>query len=227
VAAVSTVSMSVLARVARQALLTVGCGYHRLPDGSFAFPGDRPGADWHVHGWLVVRPRMRLGGVLGTVTVRKRRWRRADRSSTRHSRPPDDLGVRFDAVTVALELWCWLDAAVGLNRYLTPFDDGPDRRTVQRWLARAVPNALETQQAIRRAVIERSEPRPMETLFPAGLDPPASLTRRSWKHPAEVYQLKTGLYLLFAGALGLDVLAAPLLAEARGRLANPRSRFLL
>lgn len=222
-----TLQAAFLKVAASDSLLVAGNGYRRLSDGSYAFPGRRPGPEWHVHGWLDVSPKVRIRGALRTIRLRKRRWILADRSKSCHSRPPDDVGVRFDALIVALELWCWLDAALGLQRYLTPFEGGPDRRTVQRWLRRAVPRALGTQQAIRRAVIERSEPRPMEMLFPRGLSPPETLTRRRWKAPDEVSQLWRGLFLLFSGAIGLELSAAPLLAEARGGMADPRSRFLL
>lgn len=208
-------------------LVVIGGGYVRLPDGSFAYDGPRPGPDWEGHGWFAVRPCVRIRGVLTRITLWKHRWARKDGTGTCHSRPPDDLGLRFDALNVAIELWFLLDAAVGLHRYVTPFHDGPDRRTVSRWLHRALPLALETQQAIRRAVIERSEPRPMEMLFPRGVAPPEHLTRRRWKARSEVWQLWTGLFLLFGGATGLQIPTAPLLAEARGRLGDPRSRFLL
>ncbi|MBA2321458.1 MAG: hypothetical protein H0V89_09905 [Deltaproteobacteria bacterium] len=222
-----SVQVELLRRAVRDSLLVIGGGYHLLQDGSWVFPGERPGRDWHVHGWLEVRPQVRVRGTLRRIVLRKRRWIRSDRSESTHSRPPDDLGVRFDALLVAVELWCWLDAALGLQRYMTPFEDGPDRRTVQRWLRRATPRARETQQAIRRALIEKSEPRPMEMLFPRGLAPPERLTRRRWKDPSSVTSLWTGLFLLFGGTIGLDLPTAPLLAEARGRLTDPRSRFLL
>jgi hypothetical protein len=64
-------------------------------------------------------------------------------------------------------------------------------------------------------------------LFPRGLAPPERLKRRRWKAPTEVWTLWKGLYLLFGGADGLDIPTAPLLAEARGRMTVPLSRFLL
>lgn len=222
-----TLEPAALKAAALNSLLVAGNGYRRRSDGSYDFVGQRPGPGWHVHGWLVVSPKVRIGGALRNIKLRKRRWILADRSASCHSRPLDDVGVRFDALIVALELWCWLDAALGLHHYVTPFEGGPDRRTVQRWLRRAVPRALETQQAIRHALIERSEPRPMEMLFPRGLAPPGTLSRRRWKAPTEVCPLWKGLFLLFNGAIGLELSAAPLLAEARGRMADPRSRFLL
>lgn len=188
--------------------------------------GQRPGHDWHAHGWTEAHPKMLIAGRVVPKTVRKRRWRRADRSVTTHSRPPDDLGLGYDALIVALELFCWLDAAVGLHRYETPLSNGPSRRTVQRWLHRARPRALAFQSAVRHALIERSEPRPLETLFPVGLSPPGALSRRRWKDPPAVAALWRALSMLFVGAQKLGIGAAPLLAEARGRH-DPQARSLV
>lgn len=177
--------------------------------------GTRPGPGWHAHGWTECRRRMLIDGALRWRTLRKRRWARADRSATTHSRPPEDLGLVHEALVVALELWCWLDGALGLHRYVTPYVDGPSRRTVQRWLGRALPRAVAFQSAIRRALIERSEPRPWETLFPAGLSPPGGLLRRRWRDPSTVASLRRGLAFLFVGASQLSVSPTSLLAEAR------------
>lgn len=217
-----------IAVLIQNSLAILGAGYERDGD-VLIWRGERPSQDWHVHGWTEATRKMVVAGTLRARLIRKRRWRRKDRSATRHSRPPDDLGLLYDAMIVAAELWCWLNAAVGLHRYRTPHDDGPDRRTVQRWLHRALPHALATQHAIRVAVIERfeSEPRPFETLFPGGLSPPAALVRRRWLAPDEVTRLWRGLALLFGAARRLTIGTAPLLAEARGRMTDPTSTFLL
>ena len=96
-------------------------------------------------------------------------------------------------------------------------DDYPSSRTVQRWLRRASHKALEIQQTIRNALIERCEPRPVEHIFPRGLSPPESLTRRRWRDPEPVATLHRALTILFAGAIKLELPTAVLLAEARGR----------
>jgi hypothetical protein len=136
----------------------VGGGYELAGD-VLVWRGTRPAAGWHVHGWTEATRKMLVDGRVERVPVLKRRWILADRSRSTHSRPPDDLGTVHDAMLVAVELWCWLDAALGLHRYVTPHHDGPDRRTAQRWLRRALPHALGTQQAIRAAVIARFEKR--------------------------------------------------------------------
>lgn len=222
-----TIEASALRQVAASSLVALDAGYDRLPDGSFAWCGERPSGGWHVHGWTVARPWAVIDGRRQRITVRKRRWRRADRSATCHSQPPDALRVRSDPLLVVLELWCWLDALVGLHRYVSPFDDGPARRTVQRWLRRAVPVAAATQHALRRAVIERSEPRPLEMLFPRGLSPPRSQQRRRWRDPSSVSTLWRGLAILLIGASKLRISCASLLAEARRRSTTPPEQFLL
>jgi hypothetical protein len=202
-------------------------GYQPLDDDVFAWVGERPGHDWHIHGWTEVHPFVVRDGRRQRITLRKRRWRRADRSETCHSRPPDDLGLGHDALLVALELWCCLDTALGLHRYVSLFEPGPARRTVQRWLARALPLAQATQQALRHALIERSEPRPVETLFPGGLDPPEALLRRHRRDPSTACTLWRGLALLFVGASKLGLSLAPLLAEARRRTTTALDPFLI
>lgn len=206
--------------------MVYGGGYEHVGDGVYYWRGQRP-AGWHAHGTFGVDREAVIDGDARWVIVLKQRWTRPDRSATCHSRPPDDLGGPYEALRVALELWCWLDAALGLHRYLSPVPDGPDRRTVQRWLHRALPRALAIQSAIRGALIERSEPRPYEQLFRGGLSPPSGPSRRRWRDPTSVSGLWRGLTMLFVGATRLDVGVAVLLAEARGRTTNPTSRSLV
>ena len=77
-------------------------------------------------------------------------------------------------------------------------------RTAQRYLARLLPGALRFQQVIRKAVIERCEPRPLEQLFPSGLSPLESLLRRHWRAPNSVSRLWQGLKVLVGAAAGLE-----------------------
>jgi hypothetical protein len=131
---------------------------------------------------------------------------------------------------VLLTLFGWLDSGRGLSHrdQREPINglqhSCASRRTSQRWLHKLLPHAIKTQQAIRRAVIERCEPRPVETLFEGGLPPPQCLLRRPWKDPLSVTILWRALAILFRGAVGLDVPVALLLTEARGRWSDPKTQ---
>jgi hypothetical protein len=210
----------------RSLVFVAGVGYAPLGNGIYYWRGTRPPGH-HAHGTFDVRREGIIDGRVDDVIIRKQRWSLPDRSSTQHSRPPDDVGRLYDALRVAVELWCWLNAALGLHAYESPIPDGPDRRTVQRWFHGTLPRATAVQSAIRRALIERSEPRPIEQLFPGGLSPPSTLSRRRWQDPDSVSRLWRGLAMLVVGAKGLNVDTAVLLAEARGRTTHPTSRSLV
>jgi hypothetical protein len=162
-----------------------------------------------------------VGGHVTAVWLQKQRWLDASTGRTCHSRPPDDVPwLHFCTLVIALKLWSWLDGGRGVATAPSVVLDEQDRpcpRTVQRWLARARPHAMEIQQAVRLAIIERSEPRPVETLFPGGLSPPGHVVRRPWRDPPALDKLWRALAMLLGGALGLCIPAAVLLAEARGR----------
>lgn len=201
----------------RFGLASVSELYAREPDGRRVFRGVRPGAGWDRHGTFVRRLFTFEGGALVRLTVHKQRWRLRGTTKTCHSRPPDDVAsVWFCSLIVATALWGWLRSEQGLHRHEPVLDalaERPSRRTVQRWLARALPHADETATALRRAVIERSEPRPMEHFVGGGRSPPL----RRWGDPGAVITLHSGLSLLYEGAAALDVHVTLLLAEARGR----------
>ena len=186
-------------------------------DGRRVFRGERPGADWHRHGTFPRELFTLRAGELVRITVHKQRWRRRGTTTTCHSRPPDDLAsVWFCSLIVATSLWGWIAGDVGLHRHEPVLDalaDRPSPRTVQRWLRRALCHVDETATALRRAVIERSEPRPMESHVGGGLSPP----HRRWGSSSAVITLHSGLSLLYEGAAALDVHVSLLLAEARGR----------
>ena len=206
-------------------------GEYRHRGDDFQYDGQRPRPDWHGHGyfsrWLHVL------GPDGLVRVRlwKHRWKNPKANETCHSRPPDELGrVSVCSLTFVLLMYGWLQAAQGAARHhavLDVLEGAKTRRTLMRWFRRACPRAEETQQAIRLAVIERSEPRPVERLFPRGLSPPDSLGQRNWRDPQAVAILWGGLAMLITGAVKLKVPAAILLAEARGRSATPQNPLLI
>lgn len=175
----------------------------------------------HAHGSFPRRMWVLDRGHLRRVRLHKARWLDPVTGRTCHSRPPDDLPrLHTCLLVVALKLWSWLDGGRGVQHpreVIGALEDRPVPRTVQRWLARAQPYAMEIQQAVRLAIIERSEPRPVETLFPGGLSPPGHVVRRPWRDPPALDKLWRALAMLLGGALGLCIPAAVLLAEARGR----------
>ena len=214
-----------------QSLMLVAGGYKRLTDVLFTFEKPRPGPEWDVHGWLTVKRKIAdLDGRVRSVTLKKRRWLHTaaapDGQRTRHDRPPDDLGALYEPLIVAASLWCWLDGDLGLQKYIEPYHDGPATRTVQRWLRKALPYALVTQQRIREVLIEKNEPRPFEQLFPGGIPPPGSRRRHGWRDPDRTCTLCQGLTILFRGASKLALSAPALLAEARRRGSHPREATL-
>ncbi len=193
--------------------------YVRESDGRLVYRGERPGAEWVGHGTFARRLWTLAGSELRRVVVHKQRWRRRGSHETRHSRPPDEVGpVWFCSLVVVAAIWGWLASGRGLHGHapvVPSLGEQPSRRTVQRWLWRALHHADETALALRRAVIERSEPRPMESSIGGGLSPPAD--RRRWADPSAISKLHSGLCLLLQAAVALAVPVSILLAEARER----------
>ena len=141
---------------------------------------------------------------------------------TRQDRCPDEIPqLQATLLVVFLKVLAWLNATVGLHRYdelIPALEAAGSRRTVQRWVARLCPDADRWQGALRVAVIERFEPRPVERLFPSGLSPPVSLRCRRWQKPQAIYSLWTGLSFLVRGAVAMTCSITALLVEAQRRL---------
>ncbi|MDA1266874.1 MAG: hypothetical protein O2816_17475, partial [Planctomycetota bacterium] len=153
-------------------------------------------------------------------------WRHAVTGCSVTSQPPDLLPRRrLCTLLIACLLVAAVTAPVGLHTR------GPDAlgvrsiRQQQRDLAAACALAEPSQQAIRIAVMERSAPRPAETLWKGGLDPPLELARRC-RHPSAPVTWRA-LEILRISAEQLRVPTSTLLAEARGRWAGPETRFLI
>jgi len=206
----------------------VGPGWTSLPDGAEAYVGERPGPRWHVHGWTRRQLWLLRSGRLVRVIVWKRRWRLAGSNRTCHSRPPEEVPrLAFAMIVVLLALADLLagplppPGAMGLPAGHRQ----PARRRVQRWLRRALATALQLQVDLRRAIIERCEPRPVEQLFPGGVSPPPAVRRRPWADPGRVTTLVGGLELLLGGASKLQTSLDVLLAEARRRNWSPTPPF--
>ena len=205
----------------RDSLFEVSGEYRRRPGGELQYDGERPGPDWHAHGYFSCLIWMLQDGSAVQRRLWKRRWLQVESTRTCHSRPPDVLpGIRFCTLIVTLRLWAWLDADVGLHT-VEGLPGRGSRRSMQRWLRRLLPRAMDIQQAIRLAVINRSEPRPLERIFPVGLDPPQRVRRKRWKDGQMVASLWTALAMLLGASCDLKIPIATLLAEARGRCGDP------
>lgn len=235
-------STSRLEPVAGSGLFVVGGGYRRRDNGDLQYDGERPGPGpstsgtvgnhrWHAHGYFSRGLRVLDGTRVVQVVVWKRRWLDVKTGGTVHSRPPDDpLLVSCSTLCVALVLFGWLDGERGVHSHHAIFpgiEQSVSARTVQRYLARCLPEALTIQQRIRRAVLERCEPRPLEQLFPSGLSPPQGLLRRRWRSPNSVCALWRGIMILLGGATELGIHASMLLAEARREVPTDSHSLLI
>lgn len=140
-------------------------------------------------------------------------------------RTPDEFGaVHVALLVVLLKLYAWVQSGDGILTYeerIPALEAVSCARTVQRWLRRLLPDTGRLESALRTATIERSEPHPIENLFPGGLSPPGAGRRRRWKDPEAIYRLQTGLAYLVDGAVALSTSVTVLLAEAHRRLDGP------
>lgn len=209
-------SASAITDITARGLAAIGHGYERWPDGTFYWRGERPSPVWHAHGVLVVRPKELHSGRLIRLVVAKQRWRLKGTNTTCHSRPPDDLGRRYTAVVILAALYCWLASGAGVHVHerIPAGLDAIDPRTLQRWLTAALPHGLRLQQAVRLVILDRgSSP---ERLFPSGLAPPRG-GRPRWRAPDMVDRLLRGLSMALGAAVGIEMSAAAVLAEAHRR----------
>jgi hypothetical protein len=218
--------LDAIREVTRDGLHVVSPSYRRRYDGSLQYDGERPGPGWHAHGYFAVGMLVLVQGVVRRAVLHKKRWFEPDAKVTCHSRPPDDpVGARSSTLVVFVALWSWLTSrGLRARTYEPVFPDldlAVSRRTMQRWLRRALFQGEPTQQAIRMAVIERSEPRPVERLFPQGLPPPRGLLRRHWRDPLMVGRLFRAQVIAVAGSIAFQLPLPILLAEARGRWDGP------
>lgn len=205
-----------LAKGLLEGLLATTSLYVEEDDGRLVFRGERPGPEWHAHGLFARMLWTLIAGRLVRITVHKQRWRHVKTGKTCHSRPPDDLAsVWFCSLVVVIALWGWVSGDAGVHRHERVAEAvalRPSPRTLQRWLSRALEHADETAMAVRRALLERSEPQPRDSYAGGERSPP-----KRWGGSRAVSTLHECLSLLYEGAVALDVHISTLLAEARRR----------
>lgn len=201
--------------------------YQRRPDGSLQFNGRRPGPDWHAHGYFTKNLLFWEDERLVLRQVHKRRWRQTKTHQTCHSRPPHDppyirvstpLIVLVLCLAVAISVMCDANADVQICR---------SARTIQRWRARARSVGLYLQHAIRHALIEICEPRPVESLFEGGLSPPSPTSSPKPSETSDDVKLRRGLWMAQPPGRGsrevdrpqinLSVVSEPIRATGMGR----------
>lgn len=213
----------------RDSLFALGGIYAPLGNGEYVYYGERPGPGWHGHGYCQKKLTMLVDGEPVEVLLHKHRWRLTGTNDTCHSRPPDDpVLVRCCTLIVFLVVWAWVSSPVGLYRRAEAVEGLEGRvseRTVQRWTARAVGEALEIQQAIRLSIIEESEPRPVESLFEGGLSPPDAVMKRSWQSLSAIETLWRAYAMLLVAARELARHTSCLLAGARRRWPTTKEPF--
>jgi hypothetical protein len=205
--------------------------YEQRPNGEWRYKGERPAPGWHGHGYFSRKLTVLQNGHPIQITVNKHRWRLDGTNTTCHSRAEDDLPlIRYCTLIIVLRLWAWSDATVGFHHRREVHDDllyaGSDR-TVQRWMQRAQIFSLDTQQAIRLCVLERSEPRPMERLFEGGLSPPKGYMIVRSQNPSAAEALWRAFAMLICTTREYGVNASILLAEAKRRCSRPKDSFLI
>jgi hypothetical protein len=189
--------------------------------GGLRFDGERPGPDWHAHGWFSKSLVVLVSGVPTVVTLFKRRWRLKNSNITRHSRPPTDpCYIGFCSLIIVLRIWAWLSSARGFFHrveLLPGLEHCGSDRCVKRWIARALRCALSFQQTIRQMVLSKYEPRPEQDVLCRGRDPPQGLLGRCQRTVASVSTLWRAFDWLFVTAKNQSTDVSLLLVEARRR----------
>ena len=205
-----------------------GYVYHAPPPDQCPVCGSQAGR-YHAHGgfhrWFTTY----VGKVIKKIRLRKPRWKCLSCNHTFSLHPPQ--GIEYKSVcnfVVVLLLWNYLAGGAGLHNCI-PGEMAEVRsvRTLARYLKAAKAAAMGTQQFIREVLIEKTEPRPVEDLFPGGLDPPESLLRKQRNDPTRAITLWRGLSMLYHGAKALILDPRTLLAWARKRSRHTNQPFLI
>lgn len=192
----------------------------RVEGGRWVYRGARPSGACHAHGFTAKTLTVLHRDQLQRVVVYKQRWLWPDGTTT-HGRPPQDISwSRYGLLLVFGAVWTWLSSPVGLHHTAWPWRaDRPARRSVQRWLARLLENALAWQVALRGAVVDALVPRLIDEQFPAGLPPPGGIARWRADPARRVSLLADGLGLLENRTVLDEPIRNAVLAEARRRIA--------
>jgi hypothetical protein len=170
-----------------------------------------------------------VDGRIDRIRLRKPRYLCLTCHQTFSLDPPEVLPYkRYSSFLIVLCLWSYLVSMAGMHHCLPgAVSEDISARTVARHLSLAKALAVETQQAIREVLIRKTEPRPVEDLFPGGLDPPESLRRKQSKEPDTAGTLWRALSMLRQGAQALSIDPRTLLAWAQQSSRAKKRSFLL
>ncbi len=184
---------------------------------------------YHSHGGFLRWLKTFVNDRIERIRLRKPRYLCLSCHQTFSLDPPEILPYkRYSSFLIVLCLWSYLVSMAGMHHCL-PGEVSEDIsvRTVARHLSLAKALAVETQQAIREVLIRKTEPRPVEELFPGGLDPPESLRRKQSTEPDTASTLWRALYMLRQGAQALPIDPRALLAWANQTSQRKKRSFLL
>ena len=184
---------------------------------------------YHVHGGFFRWLKTFVDGQIKRIRLRKPRFLCLACQKTFSLNPPEVIPYkRYCSFLIVLCLWSYLVCASGIHHCLPgEFSEDISARTVARHLSLAKALAVETQQAIREVLIRKTEPRPVEDLFPGGLDPPESLRRKQSKEADTAGMLWRALSMLRQGAQALSIDPRTLLAWAQQSSRAKKRSFLL
>ena len=212
-------------------------GKYFLYQGAYAGVPERPcvcdkchsrSGCFHAHGRYTRWVKTLKHAILTPVRVWRQRWLCLCCGRTMSNGTPDVLPHVPNCPLVVLALlWSYIEGGKGIyNSIPQELDEAAAPRTLARYAKRAKAVCLETQQAIREALIEAREPRPWDESFHQGLSPPESLSKRHRDAP-KATTLWRSLAILLIGSKTLSATPSLLTARARQKAEQRKSRFLM
>jgi len=205
--------------------------------GAYSGVAERPGVcdkchsdcgGFHAHGRYKRSLTTLSNWALTKVAIWRQRWLCLRCERTMSTGPPDVIAhIPICTLVIVALLWSYLQGQSGIHNSIPPELEGAaEPRTLARYLKRAKAACLQTQQAIREALIEIKEPRPWDEAFPQGLSPPQRLINRH-REPSLVATLWRAVAMLLIGSETLSIAPCVLMARAKTKAQQRSSRFLL
>lgn len=205
--------------------------------GAYMVEGSRPcvcdkcratSGKFHAHGRYKRSLNTLKNWMLVTITIWIDRWLCLCCGRTMINPPPDVIHyVPNCTLTILALLWAYLDGEKGLHHAVPEELDGAATpRTLSRYVKRAKAVCIQTQQAVREALIQIREPRPWDEGFIYGLPPPDRICE-NFREPAQTASLWRTLAMVMTSSQILSIPSSLLMARARNKMPNPTPRFLI